>query len=52
LANPHMTPVDMFEYLVDASEKIKHDIAEPQAVPRPPRRVALKPGKPVLEEAA
>jgi hypothetical protein len=53
LTSPHMTPAaDMIEYLVDASEKIKHDIAEPQAASRPPRWVALEPGKLVLEEAA
>ncbi len=52
LTSPHMEP-DMIEYLVDASDKIKHDvIAEPQAAPRPPRWVALEPGKPVLEETA
>jgi hypothetical protein len=48
-----MTPAaHMIEYLVDASEKMKHDIAEPQAASRPPRWVALEPGKLVLEEAA
>jgi hypothetical protein len=51
LVDPHVTPADVIEYLLVASEEIKQDIVEPQAAPRPPRWVALEAGELVLEEA-
>lgn len=47
----HITPAAVIEYLPVASEKIEDD-GELQASPRPPRWVALEPGKLVLEGAA